>query len=58
MAMMPVMAGNQNRQRDQHHGRNQAAAPPFIFVLERVLEVLDPAFQPAQRLVIGIGGID
>jgi hypothetical protein len=50
--MMPVMAGNQNRERHQDERRNQAASPPFIFSLRRVFEAFDASLEAPQRLVI------
>ncbi len=50
--MMPVMAGNQNRERHQDERRNQAASPPSIFLLRRVLEAFDASLEPPQSVVI------
>jgi hypothetical protein len=52
---MPMMGGNQNRKRDQHQRRDQAAAPPFVFPLRGVFEAFDASLEPPQRLVIGTG---
>ncbi len=54
---MPMMAGDQNRQRDQDECGNQTTSPPFVFVLRRSLEAFDASFESAQRLVIRIRGI-
>ncbi len=50
--MMPVMAGNENRKRDEDERRNQAASPPSIFLLRRVLETFDASLEAPQSVVI------
>jgi hypothetical protein len=55
--MMPVMAGNHNREGHQDERRNQAASPVFVFVQRRMLKVFDTSLEPTQRFVILTRGI-
>src|SRR5579872_2914321 len=54
--MMAVMAGDKNRQRDQHQRGDQTAAPPSIFAARRVFEVLEAPFEAPDSVVIWVGG--
>jgi len=50
--MMSVMAGNQNGERHQDKCGNQAASPPSILMLRRVLEAFNASLEPPQPVVI------
>jgi hypothetical protein len=50
--VMSMVAGNQNRKRDHHERRDQAASPPSIFLLRGILQTLDAMFEAPHRVVI------
>jgi len=50
--MMPMMARDQNRKRHEDERGNQAASPPFIFLLRRVFEAFDAPLEPPYRVFI------
>jgi hypothetical protein len=52
--MSTMMCGAENRQRDQHQGGNQPAAPPSILLLRRQFEAFDAPFEPPNRIAIAI----
>jgi hypothetical protein len=52
--MVAMMAGDQNRKRDQDERGNQASSPPFVFLLRRVFEAFDAPLEPPYRVVVVI----